>query len=408
MRAFWIVILALLAGTSVVRAQEPLIDGAAAPLLEGRAVPADTRIWGRTEYLLWWIKPDKTPVPLMTTGPAGTPRAGALGQPGSRYLDDDTLDYRQNSGGRFFLGMWLDRAQTVGVEISGFCLETHTLHFQLDSGRDGAPTIARPFFNTLTGQEDAQIISSPGDNPAGKYFGGMDIFGDSRTWGGEVNALTPAWLTSSSRWNLIGGFRYLGQKDQLRFTGSSTILTAGNVGFGGAPAPAPDIVSYRDYLETLNHFYGGQIGAQGFFQFGRLRLDLTSKTGIGSTEQHLSVSGRTLLTDSSGKSQVLPGGLYALPSNIRDFQQYQFSWIAEVGVRLGFQVTRWCRAEAGYSFLYWADVVRPGGQIDRNLDPRQIPSNLAYTPGTFAAPRRLFEATDFWAHGLTLGLAFQY
>ena len=35
---------------------------------------------------------------------------------------------------------------------------------------------------------------------------------------------------------------------------------------------------------------------------------------------------------------------------------------------LGYQLTETVRLYAGYNFLYWTNVARPGAQIDRNLD----------------------------------------
>src|SRR5207247_1354770 len=137
---------------------------------------------------------------------------------------------------------------------------------------DGSPVIARPFFNVLTNQEDAQVITSPQDPLGGRYLGGIDVFADHRTWGGEVNLVHPLLERATSRWEVLAGFRYLGQQDKLRFSLSSTVLTPGTVGFGGAPAPAPDIVSWRDYFETNNQFYGAQIGLRGRRDFGRLSL----------------------------------------------------------------------------------------------------------------------------------------
>src|SRR5262245_40187439 len=166
-------------------------------------------LWGRAEYLLWWSRPERAPGPLVTTGLPGDPRQGALSNPTTRTLyDGSRLDTHDQSGVRLFLGGWLDAEQTLGVELGGFVLETHTIHGKADSNRtDGAPVIARPFFNTLSGLEDAQIITSPQDPLGGRYLGGIDVFADSRTWGGELNLVrnlqagepaTPAGTCSSA------------------------------------------------------------------------------------------------------------------------------------------------------------------------------------------------------------------
>ena len=40
----------------------------------------------------------------------------------------------------------------------------------------------------------------------------------------------------------------------------------------------------------------------------------------------------------------------------------------------------------GYSFMYWSNVVRPGDQIDRNLNPNLIPTSATF--GGPATPRQ--------------------
>ena len=72
---------------------------------------------------------------------------------------------------------------------------------------------------------------------------------------------------------------------------------------------------------------------------------------------------------------------------------------------VGHQLTRHLRATVGYTFLYWSDVVRPGSQASRVLNPTQLPPNALQGP---ALPVLHFEGTDFWAMGLNFGLDFEY
>jgi hypothetical protein len=377
------------------------------------APPAERlpRVWASAEYFLWWVKNDHTPGPLLTTGPAGDPHQGILGDPNTRVLyDGSSLDHMLNSGVRLFGGFWIDSEQRLGLEMSGFTLETHTISSKDYSNRtDGAPVIARPFFNVLTGQEDAEVITSPQDALGGRYLGGIDIYSDTRTWGAESNLVSRLGWLGNTRWTALAGFRYLGQRDQLRFSQSSTVLTPGTVGFLGAPAPAPDIVSIRDYFETNNNFYGGQFGGSVDIYWGRLSLTCLAKVGFGATQEELYIEGHTLLTDSTGRTLAAPGGLFTQPSNLGDFNRSRFAVVSEAGARLGYQIRPWLRATFGYTFLYWSDVVRPGEQINRNLDPRQVASNLAYgAPGNTGQPYQRFESVDFWAQGLTFGLWFRF
>lgn len=87
----------------------------------------------------------------------------------------------------------------------------------------------------------------------------------------------------------------------------------------------------------------------------------------------------------------------------------------EVGFTLGYQVCSWCRATVGYNFLYWSNVIRPGGVIDRGVNATYQPfspisptfTQNGVVAGVPARPA-VFNGSDFWAQGLTLGLEFRW
>ena len=369
--------------------------------------PEPLRFWAQADYLLWFIRGDHAPVPLATTGPAGAPRTGALGEPGTVVLIGPDLNTKSDSGGKLWLGAWLDPADTIGVEATGFCLETHTIHEKAYSNRtDGAPVIARPFFNTLTGQQDAQYITGPADALGGRDLGGIDLFSDSRTWGGELNLLLNLTAAPQMRWDLVGGFRYLGQKDELRSDQSSTVLNPGTVGFGGRLPPHRTSSRCATHLQTNNNFYGGQIGAQGRLQAGPWAFDIGAKVGLGTNEEQLQGLGRTLLTTSTGATYYQPGGLF-VPPNLTEIDRCQLGFISEVNLRVGYKLTKRCLVSVGYTFLFWGNIIRPAEQINAAVDPRVVPSSLSFNPAVAPAPFQL-HASDFWAQGLTVGLEYRY
>src|SRR5204862_492234 len=83
------------------------------------------------------------------------------------------------------------------------------------------------------------------------------------------------------------------------------------------------------------------------------------------------------------------GGLLALPSNIGRYSRDRFAVLPEASINLGYQVTPWLRATAGYTFLYCSNVVRPGDQVNLAVNPTQLPSNLtAPAPSGPAHPGR--------------------
>src|SRR5262249_41287155 len=118
-------------------------------------------IWFSTEYLLWAIKGANTPA-LVTTSPAGTPRAeaGVLSNPATTVLFGGKIAQEDRSGLRFTLGFWFDDDQCIGLEGSYFFLGDRSVNFRDSSA--GSPILARPFFNATTGMEDSELIAFPG------------------------------------------------------------------------------------------------------------------------------------------------------------------------------------------------------------------------------------------------------
>jgi hypothetical protein len=402
-------ILGALIGSAPLIAQVPVAPMAGEPIVPMYETPpeASWRYWARGEYLLWSIRGDHVPLPWTTTGPAAAPGAGAVGEPTTSVLIGPDLNYKFVSGGKLWLGFWLDNEATLGIDGSGFCLESHTIHEKSYSNRtNGAPLIARPFFNLLTGLQDAQVVTAPGDALGGSYIGGVGVFDDSRTWGGELNLRFNLGCAAIGSLDLLAGFRYLGQKDELRSDQSSLVLSPGTVGFGGVPAPAPDIVSVRDFLVTTNNFYGGQLGLDGRIRRGAWLLEAGARVGLGGNDEHLQAVGRSLLTDSAGVNKYLPGGLL-VPQDQLNLGRRQLSFMAEFNLRLGYQLGEHWVVSAGYTYLYWGNLIRPGGQINAAIDPRQVPTSLSYVPG-FPASTLQLHSTDFWAQGLTFALECRY
>ena len=67
------------------------------------------------------------------------------------------------------------------------------------------------------------------------------------------------------------------------------------------------------------------------------------------------------------------------------------------------------KAYVGYDFMYWNQVVRPGGQIDRNINLTQTGTIFSNGgPNGPAFPSPLLSRTDFWAQGITLGFEYRF
>ncbi len=124
-----------------------------------------------------------------------------------------------------------------------------------------------------------------------------------------------------------------------------------------------------------------------------------TKVAVGATFTDLSISGSTAVTF-GGVTTVTAGNLLALPTNIGNFSRDRFSAVPEVSAKLGYQIMPNVRAFVGYDFMYWTGVVRPGGAIDTTVNTTQLGGALTGA----ARPLPQFNASDYWVHGVNLGV----
>ena len=120
--------------------------------------------------------------------------------------------------------------------------------------------------------------------------------------------------------------------------------------------------------------------------------------------------GRPVAVSRNAPDFVRSGGLLALRSNIGQYtEKDDFAVIPEVGINFGFQLTERWRLLAGYNFLYWGEIARPGQQVNPIVNPTLVPTSQLFGPpfGPIQ-PSPFFNTTDFWAQGVTFGLAFNY
>lgn len=386
---------------SVVRSQGPVKSSPETPVTSASTVH-DTRTyqtWVRAEYLLWWVKNAPAPVPLVTTGDPndGFPlvnSAGAIGQPATRVLfgNSDT-DFGAFSGMRFTLGGWFDCCQTIGIEASGFVLERRTNPFVAGSDAAGNPPLYMPAFNVVTQAERAVAIS----DPLRQFSGDVFVTSALQLWGAELNGVFNFCSRPGLEVNWLAGFRYVDLSENLQLHNTTNDLVFNNT------------TTLNDYFGTRNQFYGGQLGARASWQRERLWLDVTGKLALGATRQAVNIQGNITQSGPGAFAPgAFPGGLYAQPTNIGHRTGCDFSVIPAIELKLGYQITERTQIFIGYDFLYWSQVVRPGSQIDRNINQSQSPIFGGGALVGQPSPSPLFNRTDFWAHGLTFGLDFRF
>jgi len=347
-------------------------------------------LWGSAEHLLWWIKNDRVP-PLVTAG-----GNGVLGSRGTRVLLDDldfTDDFRQ--GGRFTIGYDFESAPLIGVEAGYFFLPDGGTGASFSSNSN--PVLGRPYVDVKTGMPAATLIASPG-TAVGSVAVGVS------TWLSGAEANVSARLVSSDRFRLtaLGGFRFLSLDDEL--TIDEQFKVANSVpGFGG------NRVTLHDEFCADNRFYGGQLGLRASLQRKVVTIDFLGKIAIGDMQQVVNINGATNVLKPNGSTTVFKGGLLALRSNIGSHERDEFAFVPELGVNIGLQLTRRLKARVGYSFLWVNTVARAGEQIDPVVNVTQFPILSGNAPLIGPArPALKFAETDFWAHGLDVGLELAY
>lgn len=295
------------------------------------------------------------------------------------------------------LGSWLDHCQMIGIEGDFFQLASQSENFS--AGSTGDPILARPFLDASTGRPNAELVSFPG------FLAGNITATSSATGLLGADALLRINLCRTCKYQLdvIGGYRYLQLSDQIGVREDLVSTNPSNPNF----VPLGTTFQVTDRFDTNNEFHGLEIGLKGSVRRGRWTLQGRAQVAVGNNHEVVNVFGSTVMTVPGTLPVSSQGGLLALPSNIGRFTKDQFDVIPELAATVGWQVTRRIQAFAGYTFLYWGDVVRAGDQIDLTVNPNLLPGSP--TPGVGPArPLPLFTNSSFWAQGISLGLEFRY
>jgi hypothetical protein len=337
--------------------------------------------YGSADYLFWWVKGQPLPsnLSLSLSSPTTVPDLTAHG-----------LD-----GGRFFLGMWLSERQDLGVEAGYFFLgartATETQNFP------GSAITQKPIFDGIAA-EMSQITSS------------------ATLWGSEANVRHEWWRTTlgasepgasatghahpSLHLDFLGGFRYVDLSENLTINSSTQ--------FGTAPVLISNaLVNTSDSFGTHNHLFAGQIGAEAGVRWWRFGFDVFSKVALGDNHQTVVINGNTAASAPLIGNITTPGGFFAQPSNIGRLSRDRFGVLPEAGANLTFALGDHCRLGVGYTFLYFANVVRPGSQIDPTAGGATRPP-IFFLGGPRPSPVFNFTESGFWAQGLSATLEISF
>ena len=344
----------------------------------------------RVELLNWGFNNSPAPVPLITDG--------LLGEPGTNVLlGGGDLDNKRQNGVRVTAGFpWNER---TNVEWSFLAFSSRSSSKSVESsGLAGSTDLLLPFFDVTRNREDVNQIS------LAPVFGGSAREELRRSvMGAEVNGVRSLDSGRPGRLELLGGLRWLRLEETLTFTTSSPFT---------APQPI-DIWNTTDVFDARNNFYGAQIGARGRYERGRFFADGALKVGVGAMVQTVDINGFLDTNDFNGlgNTQRFTGGYFAVPTNIGNYQRAVFAVLPEAQIDVGFQIAPWVCAFAGYNVLYTNSAIRPGNQINRNINPTQSVSWVGEPPATLegtAEPSFQFKSSSFWAQGVNAGLSFRF
>jgi hypothetical protein len=366
--------------------------------------------WVRVDYLGWFVNGMHVP-PLVTTSPLGTAQnqAGVIGQPGTEVLfGGSSLLTGIRSGGRVRFGTWLNCCETVGIEADFFSLPQAVQNYSASSNGAGDPILARPFFNINPAsgvpRNDSELVSYPG-----LLAGTVGVQATSRLDGAGLRLLfrgccsqwcTPGdcevpVLNRSMQTNFYVGTRYLRLAEGLQINENLNSLSAAN----------PGQFAIFDQFNTENTFVGLDFGGTFVFQQNRWSVEVMPRLAIGGTQQEVRIDGSTRTT-TGGVTTAAQGGLLTQNSNIGVWDRTIFSFVPELDLNLGYQLTQRLRLIGGYTILAWTGVARPGDQIDTAVNPDLLPPAVP-TTGPLR-PEFNYHSTTLLVQGFNFGLDWRW
>jgi hypothetical protein len=378
------------------------------------------RIYVDLEYLHMRLKDAPLAVPLVSTGPIATTHHGLLGPPVSGGADSTVLygaphapasggnasqAFNTTSGLRLTAGYWFDDGKRFAAEASGFWLASRSAGYALRSDAAGEPVAGIPVYNSRSYQvgpmtifpgEDSLPFALPEDPDRGRangtITGGIRIRNTIDVWGAQLNGT--ASLYRDANWQLTGmaGLQHVSLEEGF---GLVTDIAGQSGAYTGQSGVA------FDSFKTTNRFYGFNLGARGRFTYGAWFAEVSGQFAPGLNHQTISVNGG--YTSVNFGQTAGPEGIFAQPANEGRRSADRLAFVTQAGLKAGYAFSDRVSLTVGYQHLYYSNVVRPTDQIDRNLPKGQtfLQSAPTLSPDS---PARRFQTTDFYSHGITVGL----
>jgi hypothetical protein len=350
------------------------------------------------DALLWWLKPGAVSVPLLTTTrrPVDLARADtSLRNPNVAVLfGNQDVSYPPFEGFRFTAGFYPAIVGEPGAELGGFYLPRRTTTFNFTSG--GSAALILPFVNTTSRPPVQAGTPVAGILDGLAVPGNVTISSSAQLWSAEVGPTMRLWQGDALGVDVLAGFRHVGLREDLKILAQSI--------------NGPETFQTFDRFVAKNYFFGAQGGARLSWAWGSFGADLTGKVAAGVEAENVEVTGSTLRPASAvskfkGPTQVAGGFFSFAQQGI--VKNTRFAVIPELGLNLGWRLTEFLTLRAGYGALYWSSVVVPGEQVNPRFSRRTLPL-FGGDPSKAPAPTGEGKETDFWAHGLNVGLDIEF
>lgn len=360
--------------------------------------------WFNAEYLRWRLDGSKLP-PLLTEGSANTPlnEVARLDDPGTTILNDRRVGDDWRNGYRLSGGFWLDCCHTCGVGVDYFDIGNDDYNFT--SPQDPSIIVGRPFFNTQTGSDDAQLVSVPNELEGTAHIRSTDnLEGAGLTFNRCLWSCCNPCCGVSEGVSAIGGYRFYRYDTNLSITENLTVLP-------GTTSPLVPGTTFfvQDSFRTRNDFNGGELGLQAYKLRKWWWLDGMAKVGLGQVVRTVTVNGVTITNVPGGGTDTEAGGL--LTSSVTNIGQYRdtdFAVIPEFRLGVGVKVTECCSVRCGYNCIIWDDVARAADHLPPGLavDPNNIPPVQAGGGPDPAFPG--IHGSNLVAQGIDASVQFQW
>lgn len=359
---------------------------------------SEARIWISADYLFTFMRGMNVPA-LVTTSPAGTPRAsaGVLGEPGTDILfgAGDRLDGDLRAGFQLAGGVWLNREQTLGVE-AGFLMTSSEAALYSANSTNGT-ILARPFINADNNTKQAVLVAFPGSST-----GSINVRAESgNLFGANVDLAENAYENSWFRLVTMIGYQFYGYDESLGVQQTINALPGSNFAAGTK-------LTSTDNFATRNYFNGLDLGLRSQFSLAdNLYLELLTKVAVGKMQRIVDINGETVTSVPGAAPITRSGGVLALSPNSGSFSYTDWRAVPEVGVNFCWQVRPNIALRAGYSFIFLNDIARAGEQVDTTINPNLLPGANSALGGALR-PAFNLTRTDMWVQSLSLGLEFTY